>query len=126
MIAEAGDYIFSRQEFEQMIVTHGKARDNEVSKANSFAGQLQVIYEEMLRTNNKKRRAEKMKSFAVALQKYIESSTKVGVYDGASKMNLELLGITDKLIRAAGGIKSFEAMAEAIVSDDAVMETVDV
>ena len=97
-----------------------------VSKANAYAGKLQVIYEEMLRTNNKKRRAEKMKSFALALQVYIESSTKVGVYDGASKINLELLNLTDKLIRAAGGIKSFEVMAEAIVGDDAVVETVDV
>ena len=126
MIAEAGDYIFSRQEFEQMIVTHGKARDNEVSKANAYAGKLQALYEDMLRINNKRRRAEKMKLFAEALKVYIESSTKVGVYDGASKINLELLNITDKLIRASGGIKSFEAMAEAVVGDDAIMETVDV
>ena len=126
MIAEAGDYIFSRQELEQMIVTHGKARDNEVSKANAYAGKLQALYEDMLRINNKRRRAEKMKLFAEALQVYIESSTKVGVYDGASKINLELLNLTDKLIRAAGGIKSFEVMAEAVVGDDAIMETVDV
>lgn len=110
-----------------MIVTHGKARDDAIGMGNAFAGKLQAIFEEMIQINNKKRRAQKMSMFAQSLEKYIATSTKVGVFDGARSVNIDLLQQLDRLIRAAGGSKSYEVMAESKVEkmkSESVLEAV--
>jgi len=126
MIKESGGYIFSRQEFEQMIVTHGRARDDAMAQANAFAGKLQAIFEQIIPLNNLRKRGEKMNLFLQSLQKYIEVSTKVGVFDGASKLNVEMMKLTDKLVQAAGGEKSFDVVAERLASKEPVIEEVNV
>jgi len=110
MEEETGTYSFSRQEFETAASKMSQASHKEFQKATALSGQMQVIYEDAKRMNNKKRREQKLVAFDQKFTQFVESSTKIGIYAGGAQANMQFLQITDKLIRAAGGQKSYEVM----------------
>lgn len=110
----AGEYIFSRQEFESALTGHGKASYSLVSKSQSEGGKFEALFNNMMKTSGTKNRAKRMLKIAPILKEYVESSIKSTMYMGASELNRELLIHLDKMIKAAGGEKSEAVMLEAM------------
>lgn len=111
MKGAAGSFAFSRQEFE--MAARGISRDLEKAKDEykSVAVACSMLFEKT-KQKNKQRRKKAMTDFAAYARKYIEKAMYVGLFLGAMQENVRHLETMDKLIKAAGGVKSEAVLLE--------------
>lgn len=112
MIAEAGDFIFSRQEFEGALQGAGRAHQDSINKANVMAGHLQKAMTDLAKEKKQHKRLKKSQEFIGVMNEYIKFVLYSALYNGAGAENKHLLGVLDKHIKAAGGAKSEAVMLE--------------
>lgn len=105
MIAEAGSFAFSRQEFEMAARGIAQDIDKAQKEYNAVAVACGMLFEKT-KVKNQMRRKHALKEFAGYARKYIEKAMYVGLFQGAMNENARYLEIMDKLIKAAGGEKS--------------------
>jgi hypothetical protein len=105
-----GDYLFSRQEFEHSASSFEKERTKAIIETQKLGDECKREFEHVRSTSNHGKRKARMNSFINAVQKYVQSAVKVGMFDGAMKENMFLMRKLDELILMAGGEKSKEVM----------------
>ena len=110
MKKETGEHLISRQEFEAARGQYAVEHDRMLAQANAISGKLNALLDEAKRTPNKVKRRAKVQNFINALNDYVKASTALGMYMGAAHENVEYMNELDKMIRAAGGEKSFEVL----------------
>lgn len=113
MIAQTGEFLFSRQEFDQARQALQKKQSELMIKSNVLAGQTEASYREVLKTKNVGRRRKRVDEFVKVLDDYIRSTVTVAMLVGGLQENQRYLSIMDGLIKAAGGSKSEEVLLEA-------------
>lgn len=106
MKATAGDFKFSRQEFEAAMQGVGMEHDSYVNKATAAAGACEALFQTAKRATNYAKRKRAITEFIPAARQYMTASAHVGLYNGAAQENRAFLNKLDKLIKAAGGAKS--------------------
>ena len=103
--------IIVRQEHERTAVALGeKLRDVSV-RSTTTAGRLHEMAAQLEGTANKGSRMKRARRFAGLLDEHIRLSVEGGVLSGALEINREWLGWLDTHIRAAGGEKAVEVLA---------------
>ena len=112
MVEAAGDFQFSRQEFDLARAGHAVEYEKYSKEATAISGACHVYFEEAKRHKNATRRRNAMKKFADAARVYLEKSMFAGVHFGALQENNEILMKLDNLIKAAGGEKSEAVLLE--------------
>lgn len=108
-----GKYLIVRQEYEQSASAQTKAHNESILKAQMIQKEMDVLYEDLKGVSNALRRRGRMQKFAEKLNALLAESTKVGMFHGAMAENQRYMDKLDHFIRAAGGSKSEEVMAEA-------------
>lgn len=116
MRAESGGFLFSRQEFEQSAQALWKKREETINLANSAGGALEMGFRSVENVPNAIKRKKRFEALVPTIDQYIRKSLEVGIYTGAYKENLFYLGILDKRIKAAGGVKSEAVMMAAAMA----------
>lgn len=110
MIKVGGVGIIVRQEYEQSMIALAKSHQASVMAANALAGQAQTALEQITTTRNPKKRIARLNRAVEIIGKFIEETTKSGMYLGAAEENHRYMQQLDALIRAAGGKKSEEVL----------------
>lgn len=113
MIAESGNFAFSRQEFEMAARGIAQDMDKAQKEYNAVAVACGMTFEKT-KVKNQARRKHALKEFAGYARKYIEKAMYVGLFQGAMNENARYLEIIDKLIKAAGGEKSEAVLLAAM------------
>lgn len=108
MKTASGDFLFSRQEFEQAAQSLTIQRDKSQANANWLGGKQNALFEVIGQTPATELETRKRLGVAYTkmLNAYIDAYIKFGVYHGAGKENMFFLDEIDKRIKAAGGAKS--------------------
>jgi len=111
----AGDYLFSRQEFE----SSAKNLTDRAAKAHeefiSHGTVLGVIHDNIKRSAKQSpKRLKLAHEYIKQLDTYFKKSNQASIYRGASNENYSYMGWLDKHIRAAGGAKSEAVLLEAL------------
>jgi len=112
-IEATGDFLFSRQEFEHAGTSLFKERERAIVKSTEFAKKCGGAYTAFINTQNPGKKKNRLDQFTAAVFEYVQSSTKVGMFDGAMKENRYLMAKLDELIRMAGGAESERVLLEA-------------
>ena len=106
MIAEAGEFVISRQEYEGSLVAHGKGAQKALSDYQVNGGKFEALFNNMMQTQSTKNRIKRMKRLEPFLEEYIKSAIRASMYAGAAEENRRYLAKLDAHIMAAGGAKS--------------------
>jgi hypothetical protein len=117
-IEATGDYLFSRQEFEFQASTFARDKDKAIANATELGNKCVQLFKIAIDTSNKAKRKIRTDQLVAGINKFIQESVKVGVFDGAAKENLLLMKKLDELVRMAGGEASKEVM-EAVIENRA-------
>lgn len=112
--ASGGEFIFSRQEFEQAGQAIFKERTSLGMKANNIAPQCEALLKMAATCKNAQKRKKRFQDFLQVYDQYMQLSVAVGMYTGALAENAAFLQTLDAHIKAAGGNKSEEVMLEAL------------
>jgi len=110
--ASEEDFLIVRQEYEQQNGNVMKAHANEASRMAALMGQLETLFSSVISTGNYKKRMLRMNKYIDHLAAVLNQVMKVGVLWAVAQENHLYSRKLDKLIRAAGGEKSVEAIAE--------------
>lgn len=110
---EAGEFQFSRQEFEMAYQGHGQKYNHYKSLADAASGECTAVFKKLVTIKNRERRRLAMREFGEAAAKYITASMHLGNHHGAAMENQDYMARLDKLIKAAGGAKSEAVLLEA-------------
>jgi len=114
----AGDFLFSRQEFESAASTTKTAADKSKLEFVSLGTQLDMIHRNVkVAAKGSRKRDQLMEAYMQQTHIYLQSANRTAVYIGASKENYEHLAWLDKHVRAAGGEKSEAVLLERIRED---------
>ena len=106
MTEHAGDFAFSRQEFEGALQGLGQKHDELINLATAAAGACSVLFNKAIEARNYHKRKRAMLEFIPAVRTYFTRSCEVGLHQGAANENARYLSKLDTLIKAAGGSKS--------------------
>lgn len=106
MTEHAGDFAFSRQEFEGALMGTAQEHDKAINVATSSAGACNALFKKAEQARNFTKRKRAVDEFIPAARQYLTASCYVGLYQGAANENTAYLAKLDKLIKAAGGSKS--------------------
>jgi hypothetical protein len=111
--ASGGEFLFSRQEFE----SSAASLQAEVKKADiefvSAGTTLDHIHQNLKRAaKDSPKHANLIRVYEQQLKIYLAAANKVAVFSGAAGENFRIMAWLDKHIRAAGGVKSEEALLE--------------
>lgn len=114
----AGDFIFSRQEFESAAKNLSDLASEWQTKVNMISGQGELVHQNIIRSAKGSPKREKLlEGYKSLLQQYLQAHNQAMIYTGAARENFQYMQRLDKSIRAAGGEKSeqaiFEQMKEA-------------
>ncbi len=112
--ASGGEFIFSRQEFEGAGGAIYKERSELGAKANTVAPKCEQLLKRASEAKNASKRKIRFGEFLRVYDEYVQLSVAVGMYTGALAENAAFLQTLDAHIKAAGGVKSEEAMLEAL------------
>ena len=115
MKAAAGEFLFSRQEFESGMMIHGKNSQAALQESNVAGGKFESMFNAMMKTLSKKNRIRRMNQLAPHMENYVKVGIKAAMHAGGATLNRELMNKLDKLIIAAGGKKREEIMLEMAV-----------
>lgn len=106
-----GEFVFSRQEFEQGAALAKKQGEKIANDVNVIKGQLQLKHDELImmaKGSPKRKRA--MENYRHLLTQFIQYNNALGIYRGAAGENFAYMSRLDAGIKAAGGSKSEEAI----------------
>jgi hypothetical protein len=106
MTEHAGDFAFSRQEFEGALMGTAQEHDKAINSATTAAGACNALFKAAEQARNYTKRKRAIEQFIPAARQYLTASCFVGLYQGAANENTAYLAKLDKLIKAAGGAKS--------------------
>lgn len=111
----AGEYIFSRQEFESAAADLKKQADAMNARFISFGTTLDHLHNNVkAAAKGSKKRLKLMESYRQYIQEYLQTANRMSILIGASKENYEIMAWLDAHIRAAGGAKSEAAILEQL------------
>jgi hypothetical protein len=115
MRAAAGEYIFSRQEFESAASDLKKQAEKSNLEYVAFGNTLDHIHRNVkVAAKKSPKRAKLMEVYRQHIQEYLKIANRTALFVGASKENYEFLAWLDKHIRAAGGQKSEAVLLEML------------
>jgi len=115
MRTNAGDFIFSRQEFESSAAQQQQTLKTHRANMAGLGGQLSLVHKEILSAaKGSPKRDRLIKSYVDILTSYLQINNLIGVFTGAMQENFRYMGILDKGIRAAGGEKSEMVLLESM------------
>ena len=112
MIKVDGEFIFSRQEFEQSLVAHGKSVNQAMQESQVEGGKFEALFNMMMKVSSAKNRAKRMNAMVPQMENYIKLGVKASMHSGGAEVNRTLMLKLDKMIRAAGGEKSEAVLLE--------------
>ena len=115
MIKETGDYTIVMQEYEQAAAALAKKTNQQMAKINQIALDLETAFKRAQEGKERTRRRTRMQKFSPIHLAYIQESVKLGIYQGASQENKQMMDRLDQMIRMAGGEKSKAIMEEALL-----------
>ena len=110
----SGEFIFSRQEFESGMMIHGQNSQKALQDSHVAGGKFESMFNQMMKTLSKKNRIKRMNQLAPHMESYVKVGIKAAMHAGGAQFNREMMNKLDKLIQAAGGKKSEEAMLEVM------------
>lgn len=114
MKQQTNDFVFSRQEFEQGTAAATKKLGELVEQSAVIKGQLQMYHDAVLKAaKNSPKRKKAMDVYKIVLDGFIQSNFAIGQMAGARQENENYMRRLDKGIKAAGGVKSEQAILEA-------------
>ena len=116
MIAETGDFIISRQEYEGALMAHSKGVQDAMADYQMNGGKFEALFNNMMKTTNHKNRIKRMNVAAPILENYVKAGIRGAMYAGMLETNRYYIQKLDALISAAGGVKSEAVMMEAVRS----------
>lgn len=111
----AGEFLFSRQEFESSaknLMDRSEAKKTEYIAAGTTLHHLQNNVR--MSAKGSKKRAEAAQVFSRQLVAYLQAVNAHAVFKGASQENFNYMAYLDKHIRAAGGAKSEQVLLEVL------------
>jgi hypothetical protein len=106
MTEHAGEFQFSRQEFEGALMGTANEHDKAINAATTSAGACNALFNKAIQAKNYVKRKRAVDEFLQVARQYLTASCYVGLYNGAASENSAYLAKLDKLIKAAGGSKS--------------------
>ncbi len=111
MLQASDNFVFSRQEFEY---NAGKAQKQgiEVQSAyNAIAGQLEMMHSATVNSaKDSPKRRKNLDGYKTLLNRYFALGNQLAGWAGAAQENQRYMARLDKGVKAAGGIKSEEAI----------------
>jgi len=111
MKEQAGEFIFSRQEFEASLKTTSDRQQSALINMNAIGLNLANIQKQAAGASKKgNKRAQIFGAFRQYLDRYMAACHEIAFYKGASDENYNYMTHLDKHIRAAGGSKSEEVL----------------
>ena len=111
--ASDGEFMFVRQEFEQRQQAHHKSHTAAAAAQQAAAGEAMGLFRHIATTGNKKKRIARMNKFTEKLVIVLNLSMSVGLHHGSRQENHLYARKLDKLVRAAGGDRSEQAITGA-------------
>ena len=111
---QSGDFIFSRQEFEQGAANAQKAAMDLSTQATASGGRVDHLFTTLARTSKLRHRRKRATEFIPALNDYIQKTLYAALWGGVMQENMRWMSKLDKSIRAAGGAKSEAVMLERL------------
>jgi hypothetical protein len=113
--ASAGEFIFSRQEFESA----AKSLMDKANETNtgliSMGTSMDIVHQAAMHApKGSKKRAKIMSDYFEMLKKYMQANNAMALFKGAANENFGYMQYLDKHIRAAGGSKSEAVMLESM------------
>jgi hypothetical protein len=110
----AGEYLFSRQEFESGAANLQNLAAEEQTQVNFLSGQADLIYKSLMNAaKDSPKRGKLLDAYRVTVAEYLRAHNKAMIYSGAAQENYKYMARLDKGIRAAGGAKSEAVILEA-------------
>lgn len=111
--ASAGEFLFSRQEFE----SGAKTLSDRAGAANvafiSLGTQLDIVHQNIRQSaKGSPKRLKLAEMYGKVVMEYFKANNQQAIFHGAAGENFRYMGILDKHIRAAGGSKSEEVLLE--------------
>lgn len=115
MRASAGNFLFSRQEFESA----AKKLTDKTSQAQlefvSLGTKLEIVHQNLKNAaKGSPKRKGLVELYIQTVQLYLQANNQAAIYQGAANENFNYMGWLDKHIRAAGGSKSEAILLEAL------------
>lgn len=111
MRESAGEFIFSRQEFEAAARTAADKQQAGIININAYGLNLANIQKQAASASKAgNKRAQFFGAYRAMLDKYMATCHEVAFYKGAADENFAYMSHLDKHIRAAGGSKSEEVL----------------
>lgn len=111
MREQAGEFIFSRQEFEAAVKTLSDRQQAALVNMNAIGMNLANIQRQAANASKKgNKRAQLFGAYRQFLDKYMQSCHEIAFFKGAADENYSYMIYLDKHIRAAGGSKSEEVL----------------
>jgi hypothetical protein len=111
MRESGGDFIFSRQEFEQGAAASRKNFEQTIEGLNMMKGQLELVHGSTVgAAKDSPKRKKLMASYSAMLQEFVRANGALGLWRGVMDENYRYMSRLDAGIKAAGGVKSEEAI----------------
>lgn len=111
--ASGGEFIFSRQEFESAAKTLSDAAAEWQIRVNTLSGQGELVHGSIVNAaKGSPKRRKLLDSYTQLLDTYLKAHNKAMVFSGAASENFRYMSRLDKSVRAAGGVKSEQAIIE--------------
>jgi hypothetical protein len=113
MRAAAGDFVFSRQEFEGSAAKLQEEVEKFKKQFAALGGQLGLIHKSAFEAaRGSPKRAKIIENYKDILKRYLQINNLLAVYVGAVRENLQYMKRLDSGIKAAGGEKSEAVLLE--------------
>ena len=111
----AGEFLFSRQEFESSAKNLHDRAVNQIAGMNGVGGQLDLIMNSIAASaRNSPKRKKMIAQCKQIFNRYFMFNNQAAVYRGAAQENMRYMSVLDKHIRAAGGSKAEEVLLERL------------
>lgn len=111
--ASGGEFIFSRQEFESAAKTLGDQAGEWQIRVNTLSGQGEMVHQSIRHAaKGSPKRKKLLDAYRQLLDSYLKSHNQAMIFSGASAENFGYMARLDKSVRAAGGVKSEQAIIE--------------
>ena len=121
MDKETGEHLLARQEFEITAAGAGKGKVKIQEKVKVLGAEARIAWrniEEGIEGNGGQQKLTKLsETYHKAHQKYLEGVFELGRITGVVQENMVLLDTVDQLVKAAGGVKSEEALLAEKMTD---------
>lgn len=114
MLEDTGDYLIVRQEYESNMHGGGKLKMEQTTKMHMAAKLLQDSRKKLNTNASRDRREYLVSEFKRYFEKYIEAATKIGMGNGITLENRNMLVYYDNLLASEGAPIEIEQEVEAV------------